>query len=214
MDKELRFIVQGSAPDPYAVTLNRVGDDLQTTCTCPAGRNRMYCKHRLSLLTGDFSAVVQPNQSDLTYIVQLLENSDVAAALQEIRSSELDLDLLTQKYSLKPSCRRRAVNEVVAREALVGGGFLKGAEGTHFLDVYDSSDHYCGSLNTASGVISEDLAARLEQTDVISVVREDTGHGRRCQALYAFLPASLFAKSLTAVDRLKRGKLRLKEALK
>jgi len=46
------FSVQGSAPEPYHVLFRRNGANLSAYCTCPAGENGMYCKHRIRILQG------------------------------------------------------------------------------------------------------------------------------------------------------------------
>jgi len=181
MDMKLRFLVQGRLPEPYVVTFVRVGDDLKTTCTCPAGEKGTYCKHRLALLRGDYSAVVSKNFDELTCIPQILANTDVAAALESLSQAEEEGDKLGRKYALRPPGRRRTIEIAAAVKVLEAGGFLKGRGGATFLDIYDNSDRYCRSLKTSASVFMEDLPARLGRPDVISVVRTDVQLHARSQ---------------------------------
>jgi hypothetical protein len=46
--EEARFLVQGSAPSPCKVVFVKEDKNLTATCTCPAGQNGQYCKHRFA----------------------------------------------------------------------------------------------------------------------------------------------------------------------
>ena len=51
--ERIDFLVQGSAFHPYEVKfLKRSEKNLSAYCTCPAGDNGQYCKHRFSILEG------------------------------------------------------------------------------------------------------------------------------------------------------------------
>jgi hypothetical protein len=214
MKQRLEFQVQGSAPLPYTVSFERVGDDLKTTCTCPAGQKGMYCKHRLSIIRGEFGTVVSANKDDLTLIPQLLKGSDVAAALENLEQVSQTPTLLSLKYALKPQRRRNTIDENTANHILAGGGFMKGNGGVNYFDLYDNHDQYCGSLKTRFSVFHEDLTSRLSRGDVLAVVRTDRQLHPTSQGVYAFLEGSLFAKSLTDDNRLKMAKMRLKISMR
>jgi uncharacterized Zn finger protein len=47
--EEICFLVQGSAEEPYKVTFRKKGNNLSAYCTCPAGENGQYCKHRIEV---------------------------------------------------------------------------------------------------------------------------------------------------------------------
>ena|SRR3990172_11079454 len=214
MKQGLEFQVQGSAPTPYTVSFERIGDNLRTTCTCPAGQKGMYCKHRLSIIRGEYGTVVSSNKDDLRLIPQLLEGSDVAAALENYDLVSQKPTLLSTKYVLKPQRRRYATDENIANQILANGGFLKGNGGANYFDLYDNTDQYCGSLKTRFSVFHENLSSRLSRGDIIVVVRTDRQLHPTSQGIYAFLEDSLLAESLTEDDRLKMARMRLKTSIR
>ena len=63
--EEITFLVQGSAIDPYRVTFTKNKNNLNAFCTCPAGENGQYCKHRLAILGGDVSAITSKNELEV-----------------------------------------------------------------------------------------------------------------------------------------------------
>ena len=58
-DSALEFLVQGSAAKPYQVSFLGEGENLTASCSCPAGRNRRFCKHVAGLLAGQAAKVIQ-----------------------------------------------------------------------------------------------------------------------------------------------------------
>ena len=50
---QLTFYAQGSAIEPYTITVTLSDSKLSMTCTCPAGGFKAICKHRLALIAGD-----------------------------------------------------------------------------------------------------------------------------------------------------------------
>jgi DNA polymerase-3 subunit epsilon len=67
----LSFTVQGSTGSEYEVTARKVANQLRMTCTCQAGQNRIWCKHRTALLDGDISALISNNPSDVTKLSEM-----------------------------------------------------------------------------------------------------------------------------------------------
>jgi DNA polymerase III subunit epsilon len=49
----LRFLVKGSTGNIYEITARRTANRLRMTCTCQAGQNHFWCKHRAALIDGD-----------------------------------------------------------------------------------------------------------------------------------------------------------------
>jgi uncharacterized Zn finger protein len=88
--QELQFLVQGSSPEPYRVTFTIVDKNLNAYCTCPAGQNGQYCKHRFGLLAGDTRKLVGPNEDEVRTLLQWLEGSDVEEALEAVHAAERD----------------------------------------------------------------------------------------------------------------------------
>ncbi|MBK8466402.1 MAG: SWIM zinc finger family protein [Chloracidobacterium sp.] len=88
--EELAFEVQGSAPEPYKVTFTRRSqDNLSAYCTCAAGANGQYCKHRLAILGGDASGIISPNSGEAKIAQSWLPGTDVEKALLKLRELEL-----------------------------------------------------------------------------------------------------------------------------
>lgn len=87
--EQLRFFVQGSEPEPYEVTFGRQdGQRLIALCTCAAGQNGTYCKHRFNLLDGVLTGVVSGNESDLRILASWLPGSNLADCLEDLAEAE------------------------------------------------------------------------------------------------------------------------------
>ena len=83
------FFVQGSAPDPYKVTFSKEGNNLTAFCTCPAGENGQYCKHRFRILAGDPTAITSGNLEEVKTVASWLAGTDVEGALKQVKDAEL-----------------------------------------------------------------------------------------------------------------------------
>ncbi len=83
------FMVQGSAAEPYQVRfVNRGAGNISACCTCPAGQNRMYCKHRFGIFGGQRKGIVFGNESDVSTVQGWLPGSDIEAAMKEVQKAE------------------------------------------------------------------------------------------------------------------------------
>jgi uncharacterized Zn finger protein len=87
---ELKFLVKGSAADPYEVTFIKDGNSLTAVCTCPAGQFGNFCKHRISILDGKGGDISSENADQVSIIVGWLAGTDVESALAEMRAAEKD----------------------------------------------------------------------------------------------------------------------------
>ena len=79
---KFRFEVQGSAPEPYIVVIERNGDNLRATYDCAAGIIGQYCKHRFSLFSGSNDGVVGGDRDRIRDLPALLIGTDVERAIQ------------------------------------------------------------------------------------------------------------------------------------
>lgn len=87
--EEITFQVQGSAAEPYSVVFVRLSQDkLSAFCSCPAGQNGQYCKHRFAILDGIQEGIVSANLADLKVIQTWLPGTDVEKALFKMRELE------------------------------------------------------------------------------------------------------------------------------
>lgn len=88
MNNETQFLVQGSAPEPYTVTLYLLGSNLSASCTCPAGQYGTYCKHRIAVLSGDTSSIVSDNVAEVAVVTRWLIGTPLADALADFLEAE------------------------------------------------------------------------------------------------------------------------------
>lgn len=86
--ERMEFVVQGSEVEPYRVTIERFGANLNAYCTCAAGSNGQYCKHRFRILSGNPEGVVAPDLSKLRAAVDWLVDTDVESALRGLIAAE------------------------------------------------------------------------------------------------------------------------------
>ncbi|ETS31050.1 MULTISPECIES: SWIM zinc finger family protein [Photorhabdus] len=99
--EKINFLVQGSAEEPYKATFIKDGKDFLAFCTCPAGENGMYCKHRINIINGDTRNIVSDNIQQVDIISkQWLPNSSIEAALEDIKRAESLLDDIKRAISL------------------------------------------------------------------------------------------------------------------
>lgn len=87
--QEARFEVQGSADEPYRVHFVRSEDgNLSAYCTCPAGENGQYCKHRFRILDGVTKDIVSGNEREVAVVAGWLPGSDVERAMEVVAQAE------------------------------------------------------------------------------------------------------------------------------
>ena len=65
LDEVLCFSVKGSTGNVYEITGRKVSEKLRVSCTCQAGQNRIWCKHRMALLDGDVSDLLSGALGDV-----------------------------------------------------------------------------------------------------------------------------------------------------
>lgn len=75
--ERLTFEVLGSRDDIYTVTFEKGGEKLHAFCTCQAGQNRTYCKHRFSLMNGESGHIVSDNKDDLERLRVMLQGTEL-----------------------------------------------------------------------------------------------------------------------------------------
>ena len=85
MMETITFMVQGSAAEPYRVTFKKNDSNLSAYCTCPAGENGMYCKHRFRILSGETKGIVSGNENAVASAVTWLSGTDVEQAIRELK---------------------------------------------------------------------------------------------------------------------------------
>jgi uncharacterized Zn finger protein len=97
--EQMKFLVQGSAPEPYEVKFIKEGNNLSALCTCPAGVNGLYCKHRFNIMMGLDIGIVSQNKDDAKRIKTWLAGTDVEKALCDVAEKEEILERAKQSLS-------------------------------------------------------------------------------------------------------------------
>ena len=83
----LELLVEGSSGDHYEVTFSREGNVFRTFCTCQAGQNGTYCKHRVALMEGDLKNLLGERRGDLTErIASMMQGTEVEQAHQRFKA--------------------------------------------------------------------------------------------------------------------------------
>ena len=100
MSEAILFEVQGSAADPYRVTFEkRSNNKLSAYCTCPAGKNGQYCKHRFNILDGSTKEVVSTNTAEVLVVQSWLAGTDVEKCLSKMRALEMEAERVNKALS-------------------------------------------------------------------------------------------------------------------
>ena len=89
--QEISFEVQGSADEPYDVLfIKRTDTNLSAYCSCPAGENGLYCKHRFNILAGLTKGIVSGNLEDVEVVQSWLPGTDVDQAIKKVQELEIE----------------------------------------------------------------------------------------------------------------------------
>ncbi|MCB0376700.1 MAG: SWIM zinc finger family protein [Sinomicrobium sp.] len=109
--QRLEFIVEGSKGDEYKILFEREGNNLDVFCTCAAGENGLYCKHRFALMDGDVGALLSENENDVAALKELMKGTDVESAYNDVmllqaQYDELNARLKTAKKALAKAMYR------------------------------------------------------------------------------------------------------------
>ena len=93
----IKFTVRGSKGDEYLITASREGEEFRITCTCDAAQNRLYCRHRISLLKGDVGAIISENEADVHKLIRLSSGTAVEKRLRTIKELEVTKEAIDSK---------------------------------------------------------------------------------------------------------------------
>jgi len=86
--EDIQFLVQGSASEPYKVRFEKSGRNVNAFCTCPAGANGQYCKHRFNIMAASRKGIVSANGDLVATVKSWLQGSDIEQALSELAEAE------------------------------------------------------------------------------------------------------------------------------
>lgn len=85
------FLVKGSAAEPYQTEFVKRSDtNISAYCTCKAGQNGMYCKHRFGILEGKTKGIISDNLNDVEVVQSWLPGSDIETAMIEVKKLETE----------------------------------------------------------------------------------------------------------------------------
>ena len=108
--KKIKFLVQGSAEEPYEVIFKKVESNLTALCSCPAGQNGMYCKHRFRILTGSIEGIVSDNLNETELVNSWLAGSDIELAMIELTEAEKEFMKAKKKVS---DCKKKLARKML-----------------------------------------------------------------------------------------------------
>lgn len=90
----IQFLVQGSAPLAYEVTFQKDTDTrvFRAYCTCPAGLNGQFCKHRTSILEANTKGIVSDNADQVAAVVSWLAGTEAETAFEAVGAAGRELE--------------------------------------------------------------------------------------------------------------------------
>lgn len=94
------FRIQGSQEEPYEVAISLSEEALKITCTCKAGSVGQFCKHKMSVLNGDTSALAERGKDDIQGIPKLVYNTEAINVIKKIEDAEKDIEALKKSQTL------------------------------------------------------------------------------------------------------------------
>ena len=110
--EEIIFEVQGSAPKPYEVTfIRRSNTNLSANCTCRAGENGQYCKHRFRIMSGEQIDIVSSNADSVKIIQSWLIGTDIETALYKFIELEKEAERIKTELTLAKKNLAKALRD-------------------------------------------------------------------------------------------------------
>jgi len=110
----IKFLVQGSASEPYQTVFDKKGDNVTATCSCPAGLKGptgQYCKHRFRILAGDTDGIVSANVEDVKTVQSWIAGSDVETAIHKLAEGEAELERAKKKVAAAKKALARVMSK-------------------------------------------------------------------------------------------------------
>ena len=110
--KYIEILAKSSSSDiPYTVRCYLEEDKISFFCSCPAGDNRMLCKHVRKIIAGDASILYDRNQkNELEKIGNHLQETQIPSLLLEINKSE---DLLEEAKRNVKKAKKNLENAIL-----------------------------------------------------------------------------------------------------
>jgi uncharacterized Zn finger protein len=88
--KKLEILAKSSSSEtPYTVECYLDENKISVFCSCPAGDNRLLCKHVKKIVAGDESILYDKNQkSELQMIIDHLKGTEISVLVSELNRQE------------------------------------------------------------------------------------------------------------------------------
>ena len=98
--QEISFaIVSKSSGETYMLAATKTSTGLRFSCSCRAGEMGQSCKHRLSILAGDVSAVPADAHGNAAKLVEWMKGSELEAALRSLADLESAQEAIKRKVA-------------------------------------------------------------------------------------------------------------------
>jgi peroxiredoxin len=110
----IKFLVQGSASEPYQIVFDKKDDSVTASCSCPAGAKGptgQYCKHRFRILRGDTDGIVSVNIEDVKTVQGWIAGSDVETAIHNLAEGEAELERAKKKVAAAKKALARVMSK-------------------------------------------------------------------------------------------------------
>ncbi len=110
----IKFLVQGSASEPYQTVFDKKDDKITATCSCPAGVKGpmgMFCKHRFRILQGDTDGIVSTNGEEVKIVQGWLAGTDIEIAVHKLAEGEAELERAKKKVAAAKKALARVMSK-------------------------------------------------------------------------------------------------------
>jgi DNA polymerase-3 subunit epsilon len=84
----LRFEVEGSGGNIYQIVAGRMARQFRMTCTCDAGLNGVFCRHREALLIGTVDHLHSDNSGDVEELAPMFHGSEAKRLFLIVQGGE------------------------------------------------------------------------------------------------------------------------------
>jgi uncharacterized Zn finger protein len=110
--ERIEILAKSSSSDiPYTVEWHLEENKISVFCSCPAGDNRMLCKHVRKIIAGDDSILYDKSQKDeLEKISNYLQKTQIPLLLSEIVKNE---DLLERAKANMERAKKALANMIL-----------------------------------------------------------------------------------------------------
>ncbi|MBX9866058.1 MAG: hypothetical protein K2Y14_04030 [Burkholderiales bacterium] len=88
--------VKGSKNNTYVISVFKDDEDSFFDCDCPAANFSagQLCKHRLALLNGDFSKIINADDEEIALVKEFIASANIQNELEEINKIQSEFDRL------------------------------------------------------------------------------------------------------------------------